>query len=157
MARSSKAAIGASPTAGAIGRSTAALLLISLRPAQWTKNLFVLAGLLFGRRLLDPDSALLAAAAFAIFCALSSAVYLFNDVLDREADRVHPLKSTRPIASGALAPRLALITALLLGIAGAGSAFLLRPLLGLVCCSYLLLLILYSTFLKNIVIVDVLT
>jgi 4-hydroxybenzoate polyprenyltransferase len=138
-------------------RSTGALLFLSLRPGQWTKNLFVLAGLLFGRRLLDPASVLLASAAFAIFCTLSSAVYLFNDVVDREADRVHPLKGTRPIASGALSPGLALITALILSVAGTGGAFLLRPLLGVVAASYLLLLIAYSMFLKNIVIVDVLT
>jgi 4-hydroxybenzoate polyprenyltransferase len=157
MARSSKAAIGASPTAGAIGRSTAALLLISLRPAQWTKNLFVLAGLLFGRRLLDPESALLAAAAFAIFCALSSAVYLFNDVLDREGDRVHPLKSARPIASGALDPRLAMIVAGILSVGAIQSALIVGPAFGLVAGAYLLLLGVYSMWFKHIVIVDVLT
>ena len=155
-ARASKAAVEPPPI-HAIGRSTAALLLISLRPGQWTKNLFVLAGLLFGRRLFDPDSAALAVAAFVIFCALSSAVYLFNDVIDREADRVHPLKSTRPIASGAVSPRVALITAVILCVVGVVAALLLRPLLGLVAGAYLLLLIVYSVFLKHLVIVDVLT
>jgi 4-hydroxybenzoate polyprenyltransferase len=157
MARSSKAAIGASPTTGAIGRSTAALVVLSLRPAQWTKNLFVLAGLLFGRRLLDLESALLAAAAFAIFCALSSAVYLFNDVLDREVDRVHPLKSARPIASGALDPRLAVIVAGILSVGAIHSALIVGPALGLVAGAYLLLLGMYSMWFKHIVIVDVLT
>jgi 4-hydroxybenzoate polyprenyltransferase len=157
MARPSKAAIEAPPRGGAIGSSTAALLFLSLRPAQWTKNLFVLAGLLFGRRLLDGDAVLLALAAFAIFCALSSTVYLFNDVLDRDADRVHPLKSTRPIASGALSPRVAVIAGNILGVAAILSAVLLRPALGLVAASYVALLLLYSTFLKHIVIVDVLT
>jgi len=157
MARSSKAAIGAPATHGAAGHSTASLLLRSLRPAQWTKNLFVLAALLFGHRLLDPGSVLLAGAAFVIFCALSSAVYLFNDIMDREADRVHPLKSTRPIASGELSPRMAAISAAVLSVAALQSAFLIIPLFALIAAAYLLLLCLYSIWLKHIVIVDVLT
>ena len=156
-ARSTNAVVEVQPPGRASDRSTAALLVLSLRPGQWTKNLFVLAGLLFGRRLFDPLSVLHAAAAFVIFCALSSAVYLLNDVMDREADRVHPLKSTRPIASGALPPQLALFAALVLGSTAVASAFLLRPMLAVVAAAYLLLLILYSLFLKHIVIVDVLT
>jgi decaprenyl-phosphate phosphoribosyltransferase len=81
-------------------RSPAYSLLLSLRPGQWTKNLLVLAPLLFAVKLFDPPSVLRAAAAFAIFCALSSVVYLINDVMDREGDRTHPLKRTRPIAAG---------------------------------------------------------
>jgi 4-hydroxybenzoate polyprenyltransferase len=157
MARPSQAAIGAPPQGGAIGRSTAALLVLSLRPAQWTKNLFVLAGLLFGRRLLDSESVLFAAAAFAIFCALSSAVYLINDVLDRDADRVHPLKGTRPIASGALKPQVAVVAAAFLSLGAILSALALRPVLGMVAGTYLFLLVFYSMWLKHIVIVDVLT
>ncbi len=157
MARPSKAVIEAPHPGGATGRSTAALLFISLRPEQWTKNLFVLAGLLFGRRLLHGESVLLALAAFAIFCALSGAVYLFNDVLDRDADRAHPLKSARPIASGALSPRLAVIAAGILGIGAIQSALLVTPLLAVVAAAYLILLLVYSTFLKHIVILDVLT
>ncbi len=156
-ARSSKALLGAPPTDGAIGRSSVALLVQSLRPTQWTKNLLVLAGLLFGRRLLDPESVLLAAAAFGIFCALSSAVYLFNDVLDREADRVHPLKSRRPIASGALDARTALIAAGILSVASIQAALIVRPALGLVAAAYVLLLGVYSMWFKHIVILDVLT
>ena len=157
MARPTKAAVEASPHSGAVGRSTATLLFISLRPEQWTKNLFVLAGLLFGRRLFDPDAVLMAALAFVIFCVLSSAIYLMNDVLDRDADRVHPLKSARPIASGELSPRIAMITAAVLGVAAVQAAMLVSPALAAVGAAYLLLLILYSTFLKHIVIVDVLT
>jgi 4-hydroxybenzoate polyprenyltransferase len=158
MARPSKAALAAPPErGGAAGRSAVALLAASLRPGQWTKNLFVLAGLLFGRRMLDPDSILLAASAFVIFCALSSAVYLFNDVMDREADRVHPLKSARPIASGALAAAIATSAAVALGAGGIAAAVLLRPMLGVVAAAYVALLMLYSVFLKHMVIVDVLT
>ena len=77
-------------------------LLASLRPAQWTKNLLVFAGLLFGRRLFDTTSILDALGAFAVFCLLSGVVYIINDISDRESDRRHPLKARRPIASGAL-------------------------------------------------------
>jgi 4-hydroxybenzoate polyprenyltransferase len=157
MARLSKAIIDAPHPSGAVGQSTAKLLFLSLRPEQWTKNLFVLAGLLFGHRLLDPDSVLLAVSAFVIFCALSGAIYLCNDVVDREADRAHPLKSARPIASGALSPRTAVIAAGFLGAAALEGAVLVRPALGAVAGAYLILLLLYSSFLKNIVIIDVLT
>jgi 4-hydroxybenzoate polyprenyltransferase len=157
IARPSKVVAEAPHTAGASGRSTAVLIFLSLRPEQWTKNLFVFAGLLFGRRLTDPDAVLMACAAFIIFCALSGAVYLFNDVTDREADRAHPLKCTRPIACGALSPRTAVIAAGFLGAAAIQSAVLLRPALGIVAAAYLALLLIYSIFLKHIVIVDVLT
>src|SRR5918993_4889537 len=90
-------------------------LLISLRPGQWTKNLFVFAALVFAQRLGDTDSVMKAVIAFLVFCALSSTVYLVNDVLDREQDRRHPLTARRPIASGALSPTLALIAAAVVG------------------------------------------
>ena len=101
MARSSSSPVAASGTAvhAVPERSLALHLLLSLRPAQWTKNLLVFAGLLFGRRLFDRSSVLEAVSAFAIFCALSGAVYLVNDAADRDSDRLHPLKSRRPIAS----------------------------------------------------------
>jgi len=99
----------------------------------------------------------LAAATFAIFCALSGSVYLFNDVADRDADRAHPLKSARPIASGRLSARTAVIAAGFLGAGAIQAAMLIRPELGLVAGSYLILLLVYSAFLKHVVIVDVLT
>src|SRR5205085_8609091 len=83
-------------------------LLRSLRPRQWTKNLFVFGALVFAQRLGDGASVLRAMAAFLVFCALSGSVYLVNDVLDREQDRRHPLKAQRPIASGALSVRAAI-------------------------------------------------
>ena len=82
-------------------------VLVSLRPRQWVKNLFVLAGLVFAQKLLTP-LVWPALAAFALFCALSGAVYLFNDVADRDQDRLHPQKRLRPVASGALGTRPAL-------------------------------------------------
>jgi 4-hydroxybenzoate polyprenyltransferase len=138
-------------------RATAALLFSSLRPEQWTKNLLVFAGVLFGRRLLDPVAVVIAVATFVTFCALSGAVYLFNDVADRQADREHPLKSLRPIASGDLSMRVALVTAGLLGAAALAASIVIRPALGVVSAAYLILLVLYSTVLKHVVIVDVLT
>ena len=84
-------------------RSTPRLLLVSLRPEQWTKNLLVFAGVLFGGRLTDRDAVASAVATFLVFCALSGAVYLFNDIADRAADQNHPLKRGRPLAAGRLA------------------------------------------------------
>ena len=160
MARSPSSPVVASETPAArtaAGRSTLTLLLLSLRPEQWTKNLFVFAGLIFGGRLLELREVLLAAATFAIFCALSGAVYLLNDVADRDADRRHPLKRMRPIASGDLPVDAALWTAVGLGVLGVAAAFLLSPVLGAVAGGYLVLLLLYSAALKHVVIIDVLT
>jgi 4-hydroxybenzoate polyprenyltransferase len=136
--------------------STVGLLLVSLRPEQWTKNLLVLAGVGFGGRLLEPPAVAIALAAFAIFCALSGAVYLFNDVADREADQNHPLKRERPIASGQLSATSAVTTGVVLGIAGVATAFLLGTQFGIVAAAYLAAQILYSFGLKHVVIVDVL-
>src|SRR5918995_2002096 len=93
-------------------------LLISLRPGQWTKNLFVFAAVVFAQRLNDRNAVIKAVIAFVVFCALSAAVYLINDVLDRDHDQHHPLKSHRPIASGALSPRLAVTAAAALALVG---------------------------------------
>lgn len=88
--------------------STPRLLLSSMRPHQWVKNLFVLAPLLFGKRLSDPYAVGQALLAFACFCLMSSSLYLFNDVTDAPDDRVHPEKRLRPVPSGALPIWLAL-------------------------------------------------
>src|SRR6476619_3348262 len=110
------------------GRPVAWYLFLSLRPGQWTKNLLVFAGLLFGnasvgRSLFDRDPLLRATAAFGLFCALSGVVYLVNDVSDRESDRQHPLKSRRPIASGALPVSVAIGSAIVLAVLALISAF----------------------------------
>jgi 4-hydroxybenzoate polyprenyltransferase len=136
--------------------STVGLLLASLRPEQWTKNLLVLAGVVFGGRLLEPPAVAIALAAFAIFCSLSGAVYLFNDVADREADQNHPLKRERPIASGQLSATSAVTAGVVLGIAGVATAFSIGTQFGIVAAAYLAAQILYSFGLKHVVIVDVL-
>src|ERR1700737_3093767 len=106
--------VSGTPVAAVPGRSLAFNLIRSLRPGQWTKNLLVFAGLLFARRLFDPAAVLDATAAFAIFCALSGAVYLVNDIADRDIDRRHPLKAQRPLASGALPVSVAVAAAIVL-------------------------------------------
>src|SRR5262245_8451805 len=90
-------------------------LFLSLRPGQWTKNLFVFPALVFAQRLTDTAAVLRVTAAFVVFCALSGAVYLINDVLDREQDRRHPDKARRPIAAGDISSGLAITVALALG------------------------------------------
>jgi 4-hydroxybenzoate polyprenyltransferase len=139
------------------GRPLAVNLLISLRPHQWTKNLLVLAPLGFAVRLHDVGAVAAAAAAFVIFCALSGAVYLINDVADRDTDRLHPLKRRRPIAAGALPVSIALAAAASITVVSLAAAVWLRPMFALVAASYLALQLLYSGPLKHIVIIDVLT
>ena len=146
-----------SVTQPAPGRSVATSLLYSLRPGQWTKNLFVFAGLLFSRHLFDPVAASRATGAFAVFCALSGVVYLINDVADRESDARHPVKARRPIASGAISPRFALGAAAAIAAVALGAAYGLDRRFGLVATAYVALLVLYSGPLKHIVIIDVLT
>lgn len=130
-------------------------ILVSIRPRQWVKNLFVLAGLIFSQQLFTP---LLwpALAAFVLFCALSGAIYLFNDVADRERDRLHPTKRERPVASGALPVGVAVTAAFLLLAGSLAAGFALTPRFGVTALAYALLLILYSLWLKHVVIVDVL-
>jgi 4-hydroxybenzoate polyprenyltransferase len=138
-------------------RSTLALIVASLRPEQWTKNLLVFAAALFGGQLTNPSALAAATATFIVFCALSGAVYLFNDVADRAADQRHPLKRGRPIASGQLSPLLAIGMGCGIGITAIAAAASLRPLLGMVAAGYFALLLLYSFVLKHLVIVDALT
>ena len=138
-------------------RSAVANLIISLRPDQWTKNLIVFAALIFAVKLLDPAALALASAAFLIFCVLSGCVYLINDVSDRESDRQHPLKRLRPIASGALGAGTALAWAIGLGAVAMAAAYALRPLFGLVAAAYLALFVLYTHWLKHVVILDVMS
>jgi 4-hydroxybenzoate polyprenyltransferase len=132
-------------------------LFLSLRPGHWTKNLLVFAGLLFGQRLFDLRAVGAAFAAFVIFCALSGVVYLINDIIDRESDRQHPLKSRRPIASGRVPVPAAVATATVVGAFAIAASFALGPQFAVVAITYVALLTLYSGVLKHIVVIDVLT
>ena len=138
-------------------RSAVANLIISLRPDQWTKNLLVFAALIFAVKLLDPAALANASAAFLIFCALSGAVYLVNDVSDREADALHPVKRMRPIASGALSPAAALGWAAALSVVALAAAYWLQPMFAVSASAYLALFVLYTRWLKHIVLLDVMS
>ncbi len=132
-------------------------LVRSLRPEQWTKNLIIFGGLLFGQRLFDLHSVLYASAGFAVFCALSGVVYLVNDVADRDVDRRHPLKRHRPIASGELSTSAAIGAAVTIGAVALIVSFMLGKEFGLFASAYVALLAGYSGPLKHVVIIDVLT
>ncbi len=129
---------------------------ILLRPAQWIKNGFVFAALIFGHRRTDPEAIVLAVAAFVCFCLASSAGYVLNDIMDRERDRLHPVKKNRPIASGVVSPSAGVAIALLLLAVDAAIMYLyLNPLFGLTVAGYLALTFAYSLKLKNVIILDV--
>ena len=135
----------------------------SVRPRQWTKSLAVFLPLFFSVNeawaLDDPQTALLfgikAIGAAVVFSLVSGAIYLINDLADRERDRAHPTKRNRPIASGALSPRLAAAAAVILTLAGLASAFALDPQLGIVIAIYILVQAAYSARLKNVALLDV--
>lgn len=130
-------------------------LILELRPKQWTKNLLLFAGVLFTGRLNDPHSVGLAVAAFAIFCALSSVVYVINDLLDLESDRAHPQKRNRPLASGQLKVGAAVAVSAVLAPAALIGAFLINFMFGCWALGYFVLLTLYSVRLKHVVILDI--
>lgn len=127
----------------------------SLRPHQWTKNLFVFAGLLFSRNLFEPSLLLRAAAAFCVFVLLSGAVYLINDLADLESDRHHPAKSKRPLASGKISAGQVGWAAALLLLGCAAASARLGPGFFWTASAYLVLQLAYQSFLKRTVILDV--
>ncbi len=142
---------------------TVRALVISARPWQWVKNLAVLPGIIFAQRAGVPADVAAVALAFTVFCLASSAGYLLNDVLDREKDRLHPAKKSRPVARGDLSPGQALVAALLLAAASLALAWFLgeaeappRHRFVLFPALYLALILAYSLVLKRIVLVDVL-
>lgn len=132
-------------------------LLRSMRPTQWAKNLFVLAPLVFGRLLGDRQAVGRALLAFAAFCLVSSAVYLINDIRDREEDRKHPLKRLRPLAAGTLSVATAVVAAVLLLAGAAGLALPLGWTVAGVLAAYAVLNFLYTAWLKHVVILDVMS
>jgi len=127
----------------------------SLRPKQWTKNLLVFAGLVFTYNLLNPGMLGRVLLAFVAFCMLSSAGYVWNDLRDVAADRLHPTKRRRPIAAGQVPPWLAATLALALGAGGLLLALWLGTSFMLVASLYVLLTASYSIWLKHLVLIDV--
>ena len=133
-------------------------LIRTMRPRQWSKNAVIFAALVFDKQLrLDNLPAVLrTSAGFVIFCVLSGVVYIINDIADAEADRQHPIKRNRPIASGALPVRVALTAAIILIVILFPLAYLLSPAFALVALGYFLLNLAYSKWIKHIPLLDVL-
>jgi 4-hydroxybenzoate polyprenyltransferase len=133
-----------------------ALVVRTMRPLEWIKNLFVFAPIFFGGEAEHVDKLALVGVVFLAFSAMSSAVYIFNDVRDREFDRSHPVKRERPIASGALPVSTAITAACLLAALSLGLVHFSAPVLGVV-LAYGGMNVLYSLKLKHVVILDVFT
>lgn len=129
--------------------------LMVLRPKQWTKNLLVFAALIFSIKTVSVDMLVNSAVAFILFCTVSSCVYIVNDYIDKEADRRHPEKRYRPIASGRLHPLGALVFGSVLLCSSLGVAFLLKPWFSLLLLGYFIINVAYSLRLKQIVIIDI--
>ncbi|MBD0378921.1 decaprenyl-phosphate phosphoribosyltransferase [Paenibacillus sedimenti] len=133
---------------------TVKLLLLQLRPKQWSKNLLVFAALIFS---VDNDQVMnwqLGVGAFFLFSFVSGCVYILNDFMDREADRLHPEKRLRPMASGALHPGLALTVGAILLVSSLIVAFTMHPLFMLLLTLYFVMNVAYSIKLKHVVIID---
>lgn len=126
-----------------------------MRPRQWTKNLVVFAGIIFAKQLTDPILFLRSILAFILFCLVSGSIYLINDIADKEQDRQHPRKQTRPIASGQLLPGYAAFAATLILLVSIAVAFILSPLFGSGLLLYFLMMLAYTFYLKHIVILDI--
>ncbi len=131
-------------------------LLRLARPSHWLKNVFLFAALVFAKRVADPSAWAEALKAFAVFCLASSAVYVFNDVLDRREDAAHPVKRRRPVAAGEIGAGAAVGWSVLLAAAAVGLSLLVRPWFPALLGAYLVLMVAYSVVLKRVAILDVL-
>ena len=138
-------------------RGKAQAAFVSLRPRQWTKNLLLFAGIIFAAKLGDGWRWLDALAAFAGYCAASSAAYLLNDVRDVEHDRAHPVKRSRPIARGELSPRAAEAVAALVVAVAVGLVVPLGLPSVLLLAAFFALQGAYTLALKHVVLLDVMT
>lgn len=144
---------------GAVRRHTPGSLIVAalrqLRPKQWAKNVFLFAAIVFSRSFLDPVAIVHVLMGFAAFCLVSSTGYVLNDLLDREADRVHPKKRHRPIASGALPVPAAIALFVTIGVCGLTLAFVVGPYFLAVTLAYLCTTLSYSWYFKHVVILDI--
>jgi len=131
-------------------------LLKTMRIRQWTKNAFVFGALVFDGKLFNLADFLHTLAGFFLFCFISSAVYLFNDLLDIEADRQHPQKRNRPLASGQLPVGMAIPFGVILTLATFGLGYLLAPAFAFILATYFAMMLVYSKWLKHIPILDTL-
>ncbi len=131
-------------------------LIKTMRPRQWTKNVFIFAALVFDKQLFHVDAFLRTLAGFALFCLISSSVYIFNDIADVEADRQHPEKKNRPIPSGKLPISAAWVAGIVLVLITVVTSYFLAPRFGAVVLIYFVLFMAYTKWLKHIPILDVL-
>lgn len=131
-------------------------ILKTMRPRQWAKNVFIFAALVFDGQLSNPQSVLVTMIAFLLFCLASSLVYIVNDLVDIESDRQHPDKRNRPLPSGQLTIKNAVIAAVVLFLLVFPAAFVLSPAFGWIISSYFVLMVMYSLWLKHIPLIDVL-
>lgn len=130
-------------------------LIETLRPRQWTKNLVIFAGLIFDGQMTQMPPFLRVLAAAFLFCLVSGITYTVNDLMDIEADRLHPQKRNRPLASGRLTRVQAITFVIFLSVLVLAAAYLLSPNLALIFIAYSLLMLVYSKWLKKIMILDV--
>jgi 4-hydroxybenzoate polyprenyltransferase len=137
--------------------NTAKLILESMRPKQWAKNLFLFAGIIFALKLLEIELLFKVIAAFACFCGVSGSVYILNDILDCEKDKTHPEKCKRPIASGRLQIKVALIAFVVVLVISLLLSLMLGSHFFIVSIVYFVINVFYSFYLKNIAILDVFT
>lgn len=129
----------------------------TMRPKQWTKNIIIYAGLVFDGQLFSRDPFTRVTISFILLCLAASTVYIINDLVDIERDRLHPKKRFRPLPSGQLPIPLAVMSAIILPVVSIGIAYLISPIFAFILFIYVVINILYSFRLKHIVLVDVLT
>ncbi len=132
-------------------------LIKTMRPRQWLKNGLVFVPLFFDGKLTDPNSVLRTTIAFVLLCMMSGSVYIMNDLKDIDKDRQHPTKRRRPLASGQLKANVAAVVAVFMASFSLVIGFLLSPAFDLVLLTYLVIQVAYTFYLKNIVLLDVLT
>jgi 4-hydroxybenzoate polyprenyltransferase len=136
--------------------STLSEYITQMRPRQWTKNLLVFAALIFSIKVSNLEMLFVTVLGFVLFCLVSSCVYILNDFMDREADRQHPEKKHRPMASGAINPHIAISLGAFLLVLSLSTAFFLNSSFGIVLVVYFLQNVAYSLKLKHVVIIDIL-
>ena len=127
----------------------------SMRPHQWIKNLFIFAALIFSKNMFNPNMFLKTISAFLVFCLLSGSLYILNDIIDLEEDKVHPIKSKRPIPSGRLKKPQAFLFFIVVSVLALALALILNKIFFIVSLIYFFLQIGYSLFFKHAVILDV--
>lgn len=127
-----------------------------IRPQQWIKNLLIFAAILFAHRYSEPQDWFHTMVVFIAFSLSASGIYIINDYFDRESDKKHPVKRNRPFASDRISPAFALPFAIVLFIVGIGLSSQVNPLTTLLIAGYILMMILYSAFLKHVLVLDML-